>query len=200
MLKILSSAQFSRRNTSNGADYSSDGESSIKVVLRENKQILETVGTILSSSSCGNDSFLFAVLSMTVLKILERYDAVASTGSAGGQCVANGMPPQSKTQDHRRTTVSSGVTATLGHDGFCRDETAAARLVLGELHRVQRLVNNLSKEFKRHSDVDGDQLMTDNERGAKPLVRNSTLMQLETDMRRRLSALSTEIIDRLRHK
>ena len=48
-----------------------------KLVLGENQQSIDAVGAILSSSSCGNDSFLLAILSMTVLKILERYDAAA---------------------------------------------------------------------------------------------------------------------------
>lgn len=76
-------------------------------------------------------------------------------------------------------------------------ETVAAKLVLGELHRVQRLVNELSREFQKHREAGGDQVMRDGKKLTRLLVTTSTLTQLETDMRKSLNALSTEIIDRL---
>jgi hypothetical protein len=202
ILKTLSSAQSSRLTTFAGPDTSSDADAFTKGVLVENQQSIDAVGAILSSFSYEEDSFLLAVLYMIVLKILERYDAAAQvqpidTESDWGTRFAKSMISHSTGQGHCRM-LSGTHNSALRHDDNGR-ETVAAKLVLGELHRVQRLVNELSWEFKKHREG-GDQVMRDGEKITLPLVTTSTLAQLETDVRKSLKALSTGIIDRLRRR
>ena len=180
-----------------------DHDAFTKAVLGENHRSIDAVGTILSSSSCSDDGFLLAVMLMTVLKILERYGAAAHAQpvgvcSAWGTGLSNGLITH---QDHgRRRTLSPGTPGPRNDDSG--RETKVAKLVLGELHRVQRLVNELSRELEKHRERgwSGDPTMRGD--GRKPtnmmLVTAGTLEQLETDMRKSLNALSTEIIDRLR--
>jgi hypothetical protein len=87
----------------------------------------------------------------------------------------------------------------------------AAQLVLSELHRVQRLVNQLSPRLKvpkegdgrnrclepglwgRHQMTGGDEKMT----GMAPFSAG-TVDRVEADVRKSLSTLSAEIINVLR--
>ncbi|KAL2139773.1 hypothetical protein VTI28DRAFT_4725 [Corynascus sepedonium] len=202
ILKTLSSAQPSGLAGSAGPHSpSSDADAFAKAVLGENQQSIDAISTILSSSSCDGDGFLLAVLSMTVLKMLERYDAAAQaqpidSESNLGLRVSNGLMSYSTGPDHRRTTS----TPALRHDDSGR-EAVAAKLVLGELHRVQRLVNELSRAVEKHNQGGGNPAMkADGIIPARLLVTASTLSQLETDMRKSLSALSTDIIERLRQR
>lgn len=174
-------------------------------MLEENQKSINAVSTILSSSACGEDSFLLVVLSMIVLKILERCDAAAhiqhedEAGRGWSSQLKSSAISRNMNQTHQRS-LSGPSTGSSRYDADSR-ENSVAKLVLGELHRVQRLVNELSKEIKKQREGDGeDQIMRDIEKGPRALVTANTLAQLETDMRKSLRALSSEIIDRLRHR
>jgi hypothetical protein len=86
----------------------------------------------------------------------------------------------------------------------------AAQLVLSKLHRMQRLVNQLSLKLKdqvkkeqreAESSVDDPSRflagMEAGEEGALPLS-GSILDELAGDLRRRLRTLSLEVVDQLR--
>ncbi|KAG8158547.1 hypothetical protein KVR01_011669 [Diaporthe batatas] len=141
-------------------------------VLTENRLYLETVNERLTCRRCSGDSFLLAVLSMTVMKILERYAAAA----------------RGQSNDRGRN---------------------AAQLVLSELHRVQRLVNHLSPKLRKshggtqEAPIDpelwGYQGMTQCwDRGSSAPFSVTTLGQMDSDVRKGLGALSSEIINGLR--
>lgn len=82
----------------------------------------------------------------------------------------------------------------------------AAQLVLSELHRVQRLINRLSEKLKVKVSCEG--LETPNSAASGQIARtfsNPTLPfspamldHLDTDLRRRLRALSLDIVETLR--
>lgn len=181
-------------------------------VLTENKQSIEAVSERLTCPYCIGDSFLLAVLSMTVLKILERYAAAARAQSTGVNAndsegdktsrLANSILASSKDQ----MTVLSRTYNTPRNRG-----RQAAQLVLSELHRVQKLVNQLSPRLKRSKgemeaqkiepelELWGRQSMTwCYERGPATPFSATTLGQMESDVRKSLSALSSEIINGLR--
>lgn len=155
---------------------------------------------------------------MTVLKIIERYGAAAhapidtnlNSKSDHGQWTrfsgsySHSLRVSAPDQGRRRTLSTPAVAR--GHDDAGR-ETMVAKLVLGELHRVQRVVNKLSRELEKYREGGGGGGggggdLAAGGAGGQPakqlLVTTSTLAQLETDMRKSLNALSTEIIDQLR--
>jgi hypothetical protein len=184
---------------------------SAQAVLVENKHHVETVSNLLSCYSCTEDAFRLVIVSMIVLKILERYASVArilvfgsrvgSVETDTGPRSANGMISSSKNQ---LTALSRTYTMP-------RDDSASgyapARLVLGELHRVQRLVDRLSPKLRgsKEGDVRGMehaiwgrlQVASGNDKAQSTPFCSNTLAQMESDMRNSLSSLSADIITRL---
>lgn len=82
----------------------------------------------------------------------------------------------------------------------------AAQMVLSELHRAQRLVNNLSALFKGHvaapqpnssTTADGMDMLCDVGKGTWPFS-TSTFDQLEADLRSRLRTVSLVVVDMIR--
>lgn len=83
----------------------------------------------------------------------------------------------------------------------------AAQLVLSELHRVQRLVNQLSAKLKiqvaRNSGVEakGSNASFDSPDSELTLPFSTEMLsRLEIDLRRRLKALSLEIVEGLKRE
>ncbi|KAI7788170.1 hypothetical protein LA080_012235 [Diaporthe eres] len=180
-------------------------------VLTENKQSIEAVSERLTCRNCAGDNFLLAILSMTVLKILERYAAAARAQSGGAR------PSDSEAETASR--LANGILASSKDQMAALSHTyntprnrgrRAAQLVLSELHRVQRLVNQLSPKLKRPREAERRDLdpelelwgRRDVSRGYDPgpaaPFSATTLGQMESDVRRSLSALSSEIINGLR--
>jgi hypothetical protein len=168
-----------------------------QALLLENKMCTDTVSRMLSCS-CTEDGFLLTVLSMIVLKVLGRYASAAGRDAAGRHI---------------------GGPFTPGYGTFRADECElecddqqriAAQSVLGELHRVQRLVNQLSPRLKTPREVGivnsggngtlgmtGDSCRDDT--STAPFSA-STMDQIGSDLRKSLSALSLGIIHNLRQR
>jgi hypothetical protein len=162
----------------------------------ENKEAIEAVSTVLQCS-CTEDGYLLTLLSMILLRILGRYAAAARKRSvATAASFEKGDRPSSSSNDHE----------SLGR--------IAAQLILGELHHMQRLVNQLSPRLKvreRGEDASEGTLdressrdffgsfpsLTDGGTGLAPFSP-AILNQLEKDLRKSLSSLSLEIINILR--
>lgn len=172
-------------------------------ILTENKQSIEAVSERLACPYCPGDNFLLAVLSMTVLKILERYAAAARAQPDGVK--ASG---QDTGKAPRLTGGKNKVVVTGRAHGTPR---RAAQLVLSELHRVQRLVNQLSPRLRGAGDgairgVPGPELelwgrqraVGGYDGGSATPFSAATLGQMESDVRRSLGRLSSEIISGLR--
>jgi hypothetical protein len=199
LLKFLSSTRSTPHTASSGgtpepsigvnagllSGSSSSNDGPARAILAKNKQSIETINQMLACGPCTGDSFLLAVSSMVVLKVLERYAAVA-----------RGQQPQ---RDDRPQPL----------------ERRSAQTVLRELHRVQRVVNQLSPKLKAPGDgggglglgVDldfwgqtGSQMrMAGTRRNSTPTSFSmDTLDRLEKDVRKSLSSLSSGIIEVLR--
>ncbi|OJJ77434.1 hypothetical protein ASPBRDRAFT_36658 [Aspergillus brasiliensis CBS 101740] len=91
-------------------------------------------------------------------------------------------------------TAARGLSTDLKSDSNATTRSAddtirvMAQSVLSELHRMQKLVNALSEKLKQYqSEETGDHL-----------ISSTVLHQLELDLRQRIRALSSEIIDLLR--
>ncbi|KAK4870175.1 hypothetical protein LT330_005229 [Penicillium expansum] len=212
LLKTLSSAHCKSTGTDLAPSWSNVNDTGVaKSVLSENKNHIEAVNSMLSCVSCTENAFLLAIISMIGLKVLERYASAARTKGSGsrsgsvesdtGLRSASSIISSSSTDHYMRA-----LGRTYNKDGAASG-CVPARLVLGELHRVQRLVNQLSTKLKgprgngrglgqeclgRHSGVE------DNDMAVATFFSSSTLAQMESDLRKNLSSLSTDIINRLR--
>ncbi|GIJ92124.1 hypothetical protein Asppvi_011100 [Aspergillus pseudoviridinutans] len=203
LLKALSSAQSFPTSPISGAGPALSSSvttmGSVQDVLIENKQHIETVSSLLSCYSCTEDAFRLVIVSMIVLKILERYASAARTQVFGssigsvetdtGPRSANSMIPSSNDQ-MRALSRSDTMPGDGSASGF-----APAQLVLSELHRVQRLVNLLSPKLKGSSHL---QVANEHAKTQSTPFSSNTLAQMESDVRKSLSSLSADIIDRLR--
>ena len=210
----------------------------IEAVIAKNEQTAEAVSGMLSCS-CAQDGYLLAVMALIVFKLLGWYAAAARSmwqqvpSSSGGEDVeatsvmhdndmqrsdaaSHGLQaPSSFIPSHhyervRQVPVVVGSYSLKGEDSG----RMAAQLVLSELHRVQRLVNQLSSKLKAHVQTAkvnsscGGVSLGDTPGGihGSCAAENETtlpfsavmLEQMANDLKRRLRSLSLEIVERLR--
>ncbi|KAL6694323.1 hypothetical protein J3F84DRAFT_400850 [Trichoderma pleuroticola] len=216
-----------------------------QVALMENRQCLGAMDNILMCLGADEDRMLLLVLCMILLKILDRYSNVAwsrSRPSRGHSCSSSdlkvnmsdyigadasmlgstisratsilGDQDQMGNGRYRRLAISFdlGPSQRNDDDDFGR---ATAQLVLGELHRVQRVVNQLLPKLKGsrfcNTERQNQQLGGWGGRqqaGALPMEGldfspaspfSATLLEhMGSDVRKSLSTLSASIIQRLR--
>ncbi|RMD39348.1 hypothetical protein DV735_g5787, partial [Chaetothyriales sp. CBS 134920] len=177
-------------------------------VLAENKRSIEEMMEMLECS-CARDGYLLFVVAIIVLKLLGLYTRVArETRARGGdQSPPNCTSDSGQHYSHcysGHSASSSSSAAAESHDGDDSQRRIALQQVLGELHLVQRLINTLSQHLeayrsKQPEDVaiwvpDGQVPMWDLDAPFSALL----MEQLEADLRKRLRALSDEIIEMLR--
>lgn len=159
---------------------------SIESVIAKNENTIKAVSTMLKCS-CSQDGYLLTIMSLIVFKVLGWYAAAAW-----------------KKPLLRDPAVVAG---SYGVDG---DDTArmTAQLVLSELHHVRRLVSQLSSKLKVQAAKTGGvggRVDTPNsdfygiaESEITSPLSAVMLDQLDADLRKRLKALSSEILEWLR--
>ncbi|KAH7324116.1 aflatoxin regulatory protein-domain-containing protein [Rhexocercosporidium sp. MPI-PUGE-AT-0058] len=159
-------------------------------VVMENKHTIEVVSSILQCS-CADDAYLLTTLSMVIFKILARYTTAAQN-----------RPGRVTRHDNMSSDTSSDLS--IYYDDDSHRGRLATQTILGELHHVQKLVNQLSLRLKickmvTGRDDEGDCKMMST--SAEPEMENfsaTTLNQIEMDLRKCLGTLSSEIISVLR--
>lgn len=183
----------------------------VQAVIARNESTVNAVGTMLQCSCC-QDGYLLAVMSLIIFKVLGWYAAVAREtpcwqgGGGGGGCPHPSSLRLAEQEHayHNRTTVVGSCCLDSANSA-----RMAAQLVMTELHRVRYLVEQLSSKLKVEAAKKGgggrggtiapplDGWNMDHEM-ALPL---SAMMydQLDVDLRKRLGALSGEMMDRLRN-
>ncbi|KAK6069019.1 zinc finger transcription factor [Seiridium cupressi] len=180
-----------------------DGSCSVRTiesVISENKQVIESI-TKLMDCPCSQDEYVVTIISLVVFKVMGWYAAVASESSQVDDLI------DWNSSDSSNLTTSSSLGEQVLHlpttvGNYCVDGSEqsrmAAQLVLGELHRVTRLVNMLSQRLE---DL---RLRNKPSNGAigsikfGPALSVPTFEQLEQDLRKRLKAVSSETIELLR--
>ncbi|KAG9229998.1 aflatoxin regulatory protein-domain-containing protein [Amylocarpus encephaloides] len=194
-------------NMSNVGPSVAIGVPSAQAVVLENKQTIEVL-TAMLQCSCREDGYLLMVLSMVVFRIVGRYAAAALK-----------RPDEDGGGSERSSVSASAKERKIRPSNYDPDDEGprrmAAQLVLIELHRVQRLINELSLRLQAHGRGSAG-----NSNEGISAVRNSRwerqiptlsdhltkaapfsaarFAQLEVDMRKCLSTLSSEIINMLR--
>lgn len=186
-------------------------------VISENKRIIEAI-TKLLDCPCSQDEYLLAIVSLVVFKIMAWYSAAAGDKSLMEPGMSANNPFVTRPDQAGPSSFGEHVLqvpTTIGN--YCVDgndrSRMAAQLVLSELHRVQRLVNSISKRLEsirvRNCSLpspssasscygdSGDSQIVDAK--VTPLSA-PTFSQLETDLRKRLRMVSSETIDILRRE
>lgn len=183
-------------------------------VVAKNKQTLEAIQVMLECPCSGADnSYLLAVISLVVLKVLGWYKAavqdlpVAMWTQQQQPAAGNSRKrdaDKDPTRERRRRPACHAervLQAPAVIDGYRLDgddqARMAAQLVLSELHRVQRLVNVLGSRLKQGPEGGGGN-SGGGYPGDTPFFSPAWFGQLETDLRKRVRNLSLEIVDMLR--
>jgi hypothetical protein len=178
----------------------------IKSVIADNKQTLETIGSILECP-CSQDGYLLVILSLIVFKVMGWYAAAARshTPDDSQSWTACHQRQHSHSEQVQQSPAVVGNYCVEGED----QSRMAAQLVLSELHRVQRLVNVLSQKLKSEgaresgtdtpgsASTDGSSVSLDSQCSRFPFPV-TMLDQAESDLRKRLRRLSAEIVEMLR--
>ncbi|EMD88358.1 hypothetical protein COCC4DRAFT_149687 [Bipolaris maydis ATCC 48331] len=148
------------------------------IIIEANKQYINQVDTMLECQ-CSKDGYLLTIISLIVFKILDSYGTAASE------------PEVQKARDDSAEEHAQRI---------------AAQRVMGELHRVQRLVNQLAIHTKRHIATESPEMTP----GAFPSCEQKAegevsspfstvnLCQIEMNMKKRLRSLSLELAVHLR--
>ncbi|KAL4887521.1 aflatoxin regulatory protein-domain-containing protein [Aspergillus karnatakaensis] len=165
----------------------------IQQVITQNEQTIKEITQILQCS-CSQDGYTLTILTLTVFKVLAWYNAIVQDSP---------LPEERHTQPEQ---VDKAPAIIRGYHLEGEEQgRMAAQLVLGELHRVQHLVNTLFQRLKDQGSR--EELLTGTlgtaSRHGHAVAQDSILpMQLldklAGDLGARLRGLSSEIVDRLR--
>jgi hypothetical protein len=177
----------------------------LQYVVSENKRTIEEIMGMLQCQ-CARDGYLLSVVSIIVFRLLGMYASAARETIAGD--VDQGSTKCLSDSGQRRSLNEPSATPSLAGES-CDEGDGRRRIalqqVLGELHRMQRLINILSQHLKDHRSHGQPESAVGSGVGRQaPSFDSGTpfsaamLDQLDADLRRRLRALSDEIIETLR--
>ncbi|KAL2856733.1 aflatoxin regulatory protein-domain-containing protein [Aspergillus pseudodeflectus] len=196
----------------------------IESVIEDNKQTLETLQAVLECQ-CADDEYVVSLVCLIVIRVLGWYIAVARDPPRYPQDKAfSSTSSEGSDLDSRRPSVSTSEEQVLNLPpliGSCfvdslQQSRMAAQLVLGELYRVQQVVSLVGSRLEHtgHQFIGDDfcgstsqlssSLLDSSGRErpmagtATPSLSSSTLSHLEEDVRNRLRAVASGIIDILR--
>ena len=180
---------------------------SIQTVIAKNENTIEAVSTMLHCS-CSQDGYLLAIMSLIIFKMLGCYAAAArKKPSFNDDNHSTQCPPTPISRNSSHSEIAHQDPTAINR--YCRESEDSTRmsgqLILSELHRVQRLVNQLSAKLKVQAAKGGgmaDALSNSAYENAdtETTLPLSALMldQLEVDLRRRLRGVSMTIVEGLR--
>ncbi|KAK4502082.1 hypothetical protein PRZ48_007893 [Zasmidium cellare] len=127
------------------------GKTPTETLISENQSVASAVDNILQCS-CAQDSQVLIILALVVSKVLGRYGRAARVGPSS----QGGSPPLGP-----RSMPSMGMTRhrpssmTMAHIHGEDSGRAAGQLVLGELHRALKLVNELAARLNASGSSSG---------------------------------------------
>ena len=181
----------------------------IQAVIAKNEHTVESVNTMLQCS-CSQDGYLLTIMSLIIFKVLGWYAAAARKPSSPKDSNCNPQENQ-RTLRLRSWSHSEQVLQDPAIVGsYCLEGKDSARmamqLVLSELHRVQRLLNQLSAKLELQAAKSGGggadtphSLDSIDSGGESTLPLSAGMLnQLQVELRKRLKALSSEILEGLR--
>lgn len=187
----------------------------IQSVIAHNRQTIDAVRSMLECP-CSGDNFLTIVLTLVICKVFGWYAAAARVGSTSSPS----SPSSSRSSSV--SSSSSGSQSPLAEQQqpqhhlpreqavvvgnyYCLDGEdspyMAGQLVLSELHRVQRIVNQLSMRLtgqqSSRSPFSTHSAYSSSEAFPMSLFSAPLLHQFERDLRKGLKKLSLDIVREL---
>lgn len=181
----------------------------IQTVISKNQDTIEAINMMLKCSGA-HDGYVLTIMSLIVFKVLGWYAAAAAPKAAPTHEDISGISKLSTSHSRKLSHSEMVVQDATIVGSYCLEgadaDRMAAQLVLSELHRVQRLINQLSAKLKlqiaqetrmNNESSQGSSYKSDNSDFAVTLSA-VTLDQIIVDLRKRLRALSVNIVESLR--
>lgn len=183
----------------------SDKIQSTETIIAKNKQVIDTINQILQSSSI-QDGYCLVVINLIVSRVLNRYASAARQhpfDTQDNHNILNNIP----------TPINTSTKWSMGAGGVSSDplqnqkiNPKTAQRVLSELYQVEGLIDKLSSSMQlctKRSEIlsNGGGFSSSDSGAAAPVASpfsTAVLGQLDTELRKRLSTVSLELIDGLR--
>ena len=155
---------------------------------------------------------MLTIASMIVFKMLNWYSIVARNPLKDApenrptktrnrtQILSDDLTMPRLADDRSYSSLLDGAYGLAGEDSG----RMAAQHVLGELHLVQGLVNNLSNKLKSCGPKDANEMFDGADTGAKAdltfAISSSTLESIEPELKSRTRSLASNIIEMLQQE
>ncbi|RWA08258.1 hypothetical protein EKO27_g6850 [Xylaria grammica] len=176
----------------------------VEDTIDKNRQVLGAISLIMQCT-CSDGGYLLAIISLIIYKVLGGYDNALRNMPVSN--INTSRKTSSTTASRPKTSSSIKSQENLAclaidKDCFCGEDQyrMKAQLVLGELHRVQSLINMLSPKLKYLASRRQESLARiGGSGGVKEMPSISALVidQVRIDLKSRLQWLSKHIIARL---
>lgn len=195
-------------STSGGSrSHNTPAPPTIQAVIAHNRQTIEAVRSMLECP-CSADNFLPIVLTLVICKVFGWYAAAArpvqSTQSSSPSSPTASNSSRSSSISDRSSCGSPHVVVVGSYYGLDGEDSPymAGQLVLSELHRVQRIVNQLSVRLTAAAAANSscsayDINSSSSEAFPTSLFSAPLLHQFEKDLKKGLKKLSLDIVREL---
>ena len=199
--------------TSQTASHNANVTCTVKAIISRNNTIADEVEKFLRCPTCSHNGFMLTILYFLVSRLLGWYAAAARKAHSADR--TSSLPAQkddwacSSVDSHSRNSSVSTALSGPG-DGsptsyFVEGQDsarAAAHMVVNEMHRVRDLVTQLFAQLSLWAAISTS--ITDSSSGLDYVentdwpLSGTILNQLGMDLRKRIKALTTDILSMLR--
>ncbi|RYP90778.1 hypothetical protein DL770_003111 [Monosporascus sp. CRB-9-2] len=171
----------------------------LQTVIEKNREAIETISAMLQLA-CSQDGYFLVIVSLVVSKVLSGYAAAARMPSGENDKQSLSTPVSAPSSHWPTITAERIPTPPLKTEEI---DPMTAQRVLNELYRVQGLIDQLASKVqlcaRRNSSFSSEDSLLDNDTTPTTFPFSATVLsQLTGELRKRLSALSLELIDGLR--
>ena len=170
----------------------------INSVITQNRSTIESLNSMLICP-CTLDRHLTTIIFLIALKVVAWYAAVARSTSQSSNCSAIEAANDGCSRKPSPERVLQTPT-TVGRYHLDGDDSSRmrAQLVLSELHRVQRVVELMSRRLEAMRQRSESTISPHDTDPCEENVSASVFSQLEADLRRRLLTVSRDMMEILR--
>ncbi|RYP06859.1 hypothetical protein DL764_002907 [Monosporascus ibericus] len=172
----------------------------LQTIIEKNREAIDTISAMLQFT-CSQDGYFLVVVSLVISKVLSGYAAAARVPSAVENDAQSLNTPVSASSSRWPTITAERIpTPPLKTEEI---DPMTAQRVLNELYRVQGLIDQLASKVqlcaRRNNSFSSEDSLLDDDTLPTTFPFSATVLSLLTsELRKRLSTLSLELIDGLK--
>ena len=178
-----------------------DSLPTINNVIDRNRMTIDSISTMLACP-CSLDGNLAAIISLIAFKVMAWYAAVARDSSllsrSDSSTTLNTNSSECGPTSYTEKVLHVPTRVGKYHIAGDNQPRMRAQLVLSELHRVQRFLEALSKRLQNLRQSTDITRKHESAGTSEETISASVFVQLEADLRRKLTRVSKEAMDILK--